>query len=494
LNSKDNTDNSSVFNSIAKSTWTIGSSQFITLIIGVAKTKLTAIFLGNIGMGVFSILSSLLTLFGSIINLGISTSAIKEVASLSKDDNHNLSYTLNGIKKVIVILGIIGSMAMIVFSSLLSSMIFGDKNYSFSIILLSIALFFNQITHIGIIQLRGLRKLKSLARANVSGAFLGFIISIPMYYFWRIDAIVPVLIVSSLLTYARSKYYVKDITIEKTDITIKESFNRSSKMIKTGIALSISSILTLASSFFIRMFIKEEGGFKDVGLYHAGFLILNNYFGIVFTVLSTDFFPRLSSLINNSKESKKLIENQLIFGLSILSPIICALIIFNTFFIRVLFSSKFQLISEMLTWAFLGIYFKLIGWINSYIILCHDNVRLYTISEIFGITTQLILSILCYYNFGLSGLGIAYLLSFMIYLIQTSFLVRKIHKFQINKSTWTLFFIHLILGVACFIVSSKLKLNLFVSLIPMLMSILLSLHETSKHGLWKKILSKLLIK
>jgi O-antigen/teichoic acid export membrane protein len=494
LKSKVNSENSKTFNSIAKSTWTIGSSQFITLLISIAKTKLTAIFLGNVGMGIFSILSSLLNLFGSIINLGISTSAIKEVASADGNSEVSLTYTLNSVRKVILFLGIVGSISMIVLSPLISLLIFGNTNYTLSVLSLSIALFFNQITQIGIIQLRGLRKLKSLARANVTGAFFGFLISIPLYYFWGIDAIIPVLIASSMLTFIRSQYYTRDINVKKIDISIKESFINSSKMIKTGVVLSLSSILTLASSFLIRMFVKEEGGFKDVGLYHASFLILNNYFGIIFTVLSTDFFPRISSAIKSSKETKQLIENQLIFGLSLISPIICFLIVFNSFMINMLFSSKFNLVSEILVWAFLGIYFKLFGWINSYILLCHDNLKIYSISEVLSITTQLILSLTLYYFIGLRGLGIAYLVSFILFLVQTTYLVRKLNHIRIDKSSWLLFAMHFGLGTFSFLLSYIFKFSIFISIIPIILSVVLSLYETNKHGLWQIIRSRLKLK
>jgi PST family polysaccharide transporter len=49
----------------------------------------------------------------------------------------------------------------------------------------------------------------------------------------------------------------------------------------------------------------------EVGFYTAGFTLLNSYVGIIFTVMSTDYFPRLSSISDdNVKVRASVISNR----------------------------------------------------------------------------------------------------------------------------------------------------------------------------------------
>jgi PST family polysaccharide transporter len=45
--------------------------------------------------------------------------------------------------------------------------------------------------------LQGMRKLK-FAKANMLGSFVGLVISAPLYYYYRIDGIVPAIILTAL--------------------------------------------------------------------------------------------------------------------------------------------------------------------------------------------------------------------------------------------------------------------------------------------------------
>ena len=57
---------------------------------------------------------------------------------------------------------------------------------------------------------------------NVVGNAVGLIFIIPLYYFWKIDAIVPVLLFSNALIFILSYIYARKIKIEKEEITITD--------------------------------------------------------------------------------------------------------------------------------------------------------------------------------------------------------------------------------------------------------------------------------
>jgi O-antigen/teichoic acid export membrane protein len=59
------------------------------------------------------------------------------------------------------------------------------------------------------------------------------------------------------------------------------------KALLDWVLLTLSGLLTLLSTYLIRFLLK--GGLEQVGYYNAGFT-LNSYVGVIFTVMSTDYF------------------------------------------------------------------------------------------------------------------------------------------------------------------------------------------------------------
>jgi len=69
--------------------------------------------------------------------------------------------------------------------------------------------------------LQGMRKYADMAKANVTGNTAGLFFTIPLYYLWGLDAIVPVLVITSVISFILSYYYSNRVKIEKVEITSK---------------------------------------------------------------------------------------------------------------------------------------------------------------------------------------------------------------------------------------------------------------------------------
>jgi O-antigen/teichoic acid export membrane protein len=89
-----------------------------------------------------------------------------------------------------------GAVVTFILSPWLSHLTFGNKEYTAAFMWLSVTLLFNQLTSGQDVLLQGMRKLKYLAKANMLGSFVGLVISAPLYYYYRIDGIVPAIIFS----------------------------------------------------------------------------------------------------------------------------------------------------------------------------------------------------------------------------------------------------------------------------------------------------------
>ena len=70
-----------------KATSLFGGVQVVTILIGILKSKLVAVWLGATGFGIMGLFNSSISLISSITNLGLQSSAVREIAAVSADND-----------------------------------------------------------------------------------------------------------------------------------------------------------------------------------------------------------------------------------------------------------------------------------------------------------------------------------------------------------------------------------------------------------------------
>ena len=311
--------------------------------------------LGPAGMGIAGLLTSTTGLIEGLTNFGLGTSAVKDVAAANESgDKNRISMVVAVFRRLVWMTGILGTLVTLILSPWLSLLTFGNKKYTLAFIWLSITLLFSQLTSGQNVLLQGMRKLKYLAKADLSGALFGLLVSVPVYYFWGVDGIVPAIILSSIFSLAIAWYFAAKIRITKIEITKQETVLEGKGMIKMGFMLSLSGLIGMGASYIVRVFISNAGGVEDVGLYTAGFAIISTYVGLVFKAMGTDYYPRLSGVANDDKQATLLINQQAEVAILILSPILAVFLIFINWVVILLYSTKFTAVDGMIHWAAMG--------------------------------------------------------------------------------------------------------------------------------------------
>ena len=481
------TESKSSYLQIVKATSIFGGVQFFNIGISIVRTKLIAIFIGPAGMGIISLLNSALNMISGITGLGIETSAIKHISEQYKEDDLNsVSPIIAIVKKIAFVTGIFGTLIVALFSSCLSELTFGNSNYTYLFVYLSITLLFKQLSVGQMVVFQGLRKLKILAKANFYGNLIGLLFSIPLYYFYRIDAIVPTIITTSVSSLLISFYYSRKIKIEKSTISNAQLFIEGKSIIKLGIMLTLSGLLTLLASYIIQIYVGNNGGLKEVGFYNAGFTLLNSYVGIVFTVMSTDYFPKLSAICNDNKKIRVSVMEQSYMSIFIITPIIILFLTFVPLIIKVLYTSEFISIIPMVCFGILAMLFRAVSWSMGFILIAKGDSNMF-VKTAFGFNfLSVILNILGYSFYGLEGLGFSFLIYYLIHLVAIKIITKKRYDFYFDPEFYRAYMICIVMCVATFFM--RYIPNPFLKYSLMTMMIVLSLgfvvhHLNEKIGL-----------
>lgn len=475
----------SSYRQIMKSTSIFGGVQVFNIIIQLIRSKVVAVLLGPAGFGIMGLLQSTIQLIQASTNFGLRTSAVKDIASANEQHQpEKISETVSVFRRLIWGTGLLGLIVTILLSPWLSELTFGNRDYTYHFVALSLVLLIEQLNTGQSVLLQGLRKITLLAKANVWGSLSMLIVSIPLFYWLREEGIVPALILGAIFNYIVYFFFTKNIQIKKVAINLKEAIRKGRPMLQLGFMLSLAGLITIACSYLLRVLIARLGSIEEVGLYTAGFAIINSYVGLVFTAMSTDFFPKLSAISHDTQKYNKLILNQSEVALLIVAPLICIFITYIDWITILLYSSEFKAIISMLRWAIIGIFFRALSWTIAFLIIAKGDSKTFFWNEFLSNIYTLIFNIIGYYLNGLEGLGFSFLIGYFCYYIQVVILCRNKYKVNIDKNLILKLFLFLFLGIICFIISlftSGFSMYILGSIIICITTII-SIYQLNKKG------------
>lgn len=449
--------NNSSYKQIIKSTSIFGGSQFITVIIGIIRTKIVALLLGPMGVGIIGIYQSVIDMIRSVSSLGIDTAAIKEIASADTDQ---LNKTISVFNRWFLAIAGLGFLACIAFSYPISLWAFEDASHTIPIALLSVCVFLTILTIGRSVALQGMRKISYMAQAAVWGSFIGLIVTIPVYYFTGLEGIVTAFIISSLILYFCTDFYYRKIGIKKLSISNKEAFNGGLSTLKLGLFIVVAGIINTAAMFLVRTFLAREINVDEAGLFQSAWSISNVYLGLILKSMGTDFYPRLSAIINDGEKAKKLVNEQSYIVLIVATPLIIGMLLFSNFALSILYSSKFTEAYALLQWQVIASFFKVLTWPLAFIMLAKNKGALFLLSEAIFYIVYLLSSYIYFPYIGLTATGVGYLIAYLAYVPVMIIICRKIADFSWNKNILYMIGINLSLIVGAFFITQTIYIYL----------------------------------
>ena len=432
-----------------KATTLFGGVQVYQIIINIIRSKFVALLLGTTGLGLQGLYQSTLQFIQSLTSLGLAQSAVRDVSEANgSGDTERIGKTVSAFRRLVWFTGLLGTGVVIVFSPLLSKITFGNYDYTLPLIVLSCTLLFDQLASGQRVVLQGMKRLQALAKSSAIGATLGLLISVPFYFFFGIRGIVPTLILNSIAGLVIFWFFARKIQIPKQNLTFNETWQQGRWMVRMGVAMSISGVFATAVNYVIRASIMRQGGTEAVGLYQAGFAIINTYVGMVFTAIGTDFYPRLAAVNQDNAACRNVVSQQGEIASQILAPMLCGCILFMPLILRILYSDQFLDAGPFVLLCCPGMMLRLASWLVAYQFVAKAESRLYIFTEIVGGIIYLSLSIIGYRFGGLMGLGIAFSFDYLLYFILVYIVAVRRYGFSFSGSFVRIYLLQFLL-VAC---------------------------------------------
>lgn len=436
---------------ILKSTSIIGGARIITLLIKVIRTKFVALFLGTYGVGLVGLYQSIIDMIRIITGLGINSSGVKEISSSSYTDLPQTALTL---KVWSIVTGFLGMLIMCMFANLISHTTFGTGEYKINIIVLSICILFTTLSESQTALLQGLRKISFMAQSSILGALLGLIIVVPIYAIWKTDGILYAMIISSIISLLVSNFYVRKINIPKIKLNIMNCFTTGYGLIKLGVFMSLSSLLTSITFYILKSHISSCLSINAVGIFQAAWTITNSYVLILLNSIATDFYPALSSVSHDNNKMNVMINQQTQLSVIIGTPMLILMIVFMPIIMRLLYTTSFTNSVPLASLFILGTFFKFVSWPICFVFPVKDRGVIILFTEVLWNVTILIITFLLWSRYELLAVGIAYIIAYVVYTLIALIINKRLcFKFSLKTSRIVIFslisilFVYVIINV-----------------------------------------------
>ncbi|MDE6277974.1 MAG: oligosaccharide flippase family protein [Muribaculaceae bacterium] len=397
---------------VLKALGVFGGVQGINILAGIVRTKCAALWIGSEGVGIIALFVQTIMTLSYLSQLSLRQSAVRDLSPLASapesPEARTMAFTA---RRLSLWLGIAGMILTIALAPDLSRWTFGSEHYAWSFRVLSLTLLATSLTGADNAILQSFGLLKKLAKANVYGSVGGTALLAASLFIWRMDGITGALLGLPVCLWFFSFIASKGIPSPPDPRpSVRRVISRGRGMLTLGIYLTITDFITQFSSYIFSIYLNREASTADVGIYQSGFTMVNQYVGVIFTAITMEFYPRLSTRIKQRRLTAVLVSHEIAVALWVLMPVAVLFVCFDELMVRILYSDAFLAMLPFISLAIAGVVFRAVSWCMAYVILAKGDGKIYMLTEALSAATMLALYTTAWPTLGFTGLGIAYIL------------------------------------------------------------------------------------
>lgn len=413
--------------SALRATIVLSSSSFVSILVGLVSAKVWAVLLGPSGVGFMGLLQSLVGLAALVAGLGIGSGLVSIGANaLAQGDMAQVAalrqagWWLFGAAIGLALL------LMAVFRVPISRWMLGGPEYAGSVLLMGLALFFSLASSIQTSLLNAHHRVSALARIGVLNSILGAIVSLAVVGVWREQGIAPGIIASAAIGLGVSSYFLRrETSPDSTPPARSQIVDAARSLLRFGAPYAASQMVGVGVQFALPALVLHTLSVEDVGYYRAAMSVSGVYLGFLLLAMGQDYYPRVSAVSDQSAELVQLINQQHRLVMLIAAPLILITLAVTPYLIPLIYSAEFAPVAQVLEWQLIGDLFKFSSWTMGFIILARRHSLVLFLVELLAGVDILVMSRLGIHWFGLAGLGLAYLLTYVVHYVVVWLVVRK---------------------------------------------------------------------
>jgi enterobacterial common antigen flippase len=443
------------FRHTLRSSLVTGGASVATVLLGMARTKVLALWVGVGGVGVFGALNSLVVLVGGIATTAITSTAVREIAeSHQKNDVHRMAHLWRVVFWLALVLGIVGTVILAGAASSLALATFGTDRFAWDIRIIATAVFLSALGAGKMAVIQGLRQIAMLARVNIVGAGVGTVLTIIAIWAYRERGIAVSIVLVAAATAAAAWWYSDKVRAQGA-LPSHEVCADVYRLLRLSAAFVVASVATAASAYAVRVLIISKLGIEAAGFYQAAWTVAGVYVGFVLAAMAADYYPRLAMIASDDSATNRAVNEQTEAALLMALPGVVATITLAPFIIRLLYSNSFLPATDILRWQALGVLGRVISWPVSYVLLARGHAVRFVIAELIANILHAGFAWMGIVIVGLAGAGMAFAGMYIVYTVILFVAVNAICRLRWTAACWRLVSISIVLSIVVFLLASS---------------------------------------
>ena len=420
-----------------------GGVQVMGILCSIIRTKLVAMWIGPVGIGLFGLFNNALEMISTGTNLGIRSSSVRDISqAMGSHDSSLVARMVTVVRKWSMWLGLAGALITLSLAPLLSRITFGDDQHIWGFVALSVAVLLGALTNGEYAVLQGTARLKRLASVTLWGTICGLAVSIPLFYLLRERSILP-----SIIAYAAAlaifAWVFRNRDYPAVQVSRRDTFDMGKGFVRLGIFMTLGNFATILASYAFNAWLNVNAGTEQVGFYQAGYTLINKYTGLILTALGMEYYPRLSQVADSRLRLRAFVSQEIKVAIAIMAPVVALFILMREVVVWILYTPDFNVILTFVSWGMIGTVLRTVSWCLAFTILAKGDGKTYLWTEAASAVINLLLNIVFYRWWGLTGLGIAFLVSYLLYTLIVAVVYFKQYRLTVTRASlynllWTL--------------------------------------------------------
>jgi O-antigen/teichoic acid export membrane protein len=408
----------SSYRSILRSSSIVGGAQVINIIASLLRMKAAALLLGPAGVGLVGLYANLIQTAATIASLGFGTVGARQIAAAHAEGGDvAVGLTRRALFWGTLVLSVIGGLLFWLLSGWIARTVLADESLAATVAWLSPGV---ALTIAGGSQgalLTGLRRVGDLARINVGAGVIGSLLGIAAIWLWGTAGLIAMALLAPLISFALGHIYVARLGPSAgPPAALPEMAQELRTMARLGVAFMLSGLVVLLGNLAVRTLVQRELGVDALGHFQAAWTISMTYLGFVLGAMGTDYYPRLTALINDRAAATRLVNEQTEVAVLLCAPVLLAMLGLAPWVIRLLYSDAFAPAVEILRWQLLGDVLKVLSWPLGFVLLAAGAGRTFVATETLGMGVFVLVVLLGLPQFGVKATGIAFVALYVVYL------------------------------------------------------------------------------
>ncbi len=462
---------------IFRSSAIIGGASVIGIVIGIIKVKVLAVLLGPAGIGLMGLYQNIMGMASTLVGCGMGNSGVRQLAA-SSGEAATLAIVRRALWLANLILGFAGMALLWLLREPVAQWVFGDIVYTNEVGWLGLGVLLTLIAGSQMALLQGLRRIGDLARVSIISAILSATAGILLVYWLEEGGVLWFVLTAPAISILVAGYYAARLPQPQTVHDWQAISQQWQAMLKLGIPIMAAGLLTLVTQLAARSIILRELGLDASGYFQAAWAISMTYVGFVLGAMGADYFPRLTAIIDDHLQARKLVNEQTEMALLLAGPVLLTMITFAPWIIHLLYAATFAPATDVLRWQVLGDILKVASFPMGFILLAMGRGGIFIGTELTWNVIYLGVIFLGIQQHGLVVAGVGFWGAYLILYSMVALVASQLIGYKSVRRNW-MFTLFLLLagGLIFYVAGQSADMGYGVGLLVTLVTSVYSLHR-----------------